>query len=551
MAYVRHGAIARIRDMKRHRWPIGLATGLALLAAPGAADAGCAGAGIEQVDLLRNGDITALSPVTPAVATLFAGGPSDPSLSPVIGLEAPMFTSGGAFPHEASDLAPGTPLVFYQLTSPIDVLHVAKEAGRIALTFDRDDRREIVLPPPGGGAMLGGARTGLVLMADGTVWNWGVDGNFHLGQGNAVPTEIHSPVQVHGPGNVGFFDHVTAVASGEPMSVALESDGTVWSWGDNGFFGELGIGSQNPPSSNVPIQVVGTGGPGTCLPSIVAIGSRGYHALALASDGTVYAWGMNANGECGDGSTANAQPTPVQVQGLPPSPILAVNGGFQYSLALDADGIVWGWGANNKGQMGDGTFTTPRLAPQQVGQAIGLDGITQVSAGWKHALALRSDGTVWAWGQNGYGEIGDGTLADAPTPLEVRGPGGVGVLSGIVMVSAGDCHSAALRADGTVWTWGCNHHNGFVPPPNGSDPVGQLGNGDDTYADQLFPVQVVGGEQGGQYLQSITMVAARDYHDYALAADGTLYSWGSNLNGQLGNGTCCLPSTVPVVVTFP
>ena len=109
----------------------------------------------------------------------------------------------------------------------------------------------------------------------------------------------------------------------------------------------------------------------------------------------------------------------------------------------------------------------------------------------------------------------------------------------------------ALRADGTVWTWGCNHHNGYVPPPAGSDPVGQLGNGDDTYQDQPYPVQVVGGEQGGAFLQGIVLISARDYHDFALASDGTLYSWGSNLNGQLGTGSCCLPSTRPVKVHLP
>ena len=105
------------------------------------------------------------------------------------------------------------------------------------------------------------------------------------------------------------------------------------------------------------------------------------------------------------------------------------------------------------------------------------------------------------------------------------------------MVSGGDCHSAALAADGSVWTWGCNHHNGFTPPPVGTDPVGQLGNGDNTYTDQYFPVRVVGGEQGGAFLEHIALISARDYHDYALASDGTLYSWGSNLNGQVGDGT--------------
>ena len=265
----------------------------------------------------------------------------------------------------------------------------------------------------------------------------------------------------------------------------------------------------------------------------------------------MFAWGRTVSGECGDGTLTTPQPTPVQVQGLPPTQVVAVNCAHGYSLALMEDGTVWGWGGKAKGQLGDGTFTTPRLAPQPVSLPLGPETITQITAGWGHALALSSDGTVWAWGQNDYGQLGDGTLANQFTPAQVRGPGGVGVLGNVVMVSGGDCHSAALLADGTAWTWGCNYHGGTNPPPGGSDPVGQLGNGEDTYANQPFPVQVVGGEQGGAFLHSIRMLAARDYHDYALAEDGTLYSWGSNLNGQLGNGTCCLPSTRPVRVTFP
>ena len=398
--------------------------------------------------------------------------------------------------------------------------------------------------------MIGGARAGVILMADGSVWNWGADFGFRLGQGNSVATDIYLPAKVHGPGNVGTLNSITAIAAGEPFSMALKSDGTVWTWGSNGF-GLLGIGDTGPASSNVPVQVVDTTGPGSCLNSIISVGTRGYHALALKSDGTVYGWGWCAKGECGNNSIVSPQPAPVQVLNLSGSPVIAVEGGYQYSLALKADKTVWGWGSNNLGQMGDTTFTTPRMIPQRVGLSIGLGNITQISSGWNHALALRSDGTVWGWGKNDYGQIGNGNLVDQPIPLQVKGPGGAGVLSNIIMVSGGDCSSAALRADGTVWTWGCNHHNGFNPPPGGTDPVGQLGNNDPTYTDQPYPVQVVGGAQGGAFLNSIVVIAARDYHNYALASDGTLYSWGSNLNGQLGYGGCCLPGLSPVKVIFP
>ena len=515
--------------------------------------AACPAPGTVQLDLLRDASITSLNPVTPPLSAIFWSNPADPVLDPVSDREVAGFISGSAFPHQSSDLTATTlPLIFYQLSSPTQILKMQKSSGNIVITYSASSQRAITFPRPGGGAMFGGARSGLVLMADGTVWDWGSDGSFKLGQGNAVATDLYAPVQVHGPGNVGFLTSMMAVAAGEPFNVALKSDGTVWTWGDNSLAGELGIGTMVPANSSVPVQVVDTTGVGSCLSSITAIGARGYNALALKSDGTVYCWGMNGHGECGNNSTVSPQPTPVQVLGLSGSPVIAVeSGGVAYSLALKADHTVWGWGSNNRGQLADGTFTSPRLGPQRVGLAIGLADITQISAGWGQALALRSDGTVWAWGQNDYGQVGDGSLTNQNTPLQVRGPGGVGVLSNIIMVSGGDCSSAALRADGTVWTWGCNHHNGFNPPPGGSDPVGQLGNGDPTYTDQPYPVQVVGGEQGGAYLNAIVLIATRDYHNYALASDGTLYSWGSNLNGQLGYGSCCLPGLSPVKVIFP
>lgn len=530
-----------------HEFPAALAL-LAAAALPGV----CPAPGTVQLDLLRNANLTSLNPVTPPLPAIFWSSPADPVLDPVTDREAVGFVSGGAFPNQATDLGnTAQPLVFYQLNSPTYIIKLQKSAGNLVITYSPSAQRAITLPRPGGGAMIGGARAGVILMADGTVWNWGGDFSFRLGQGNAVATDLYLPAQVHGPGNVGFLNSITAIAAGEPFSMALKSDGTVWTWGSN-MNGLLGIGNTVPASSNVPVQVVDTTGPGSCLSGVSAIGTRGYHALALKSDGTVYGWGWCGMGECGNNSTVTPQPSPVQVQGLSGSPVIAVEGGYQYSVALKADKTVWGWGRNALGELGDGTVTSPRLVPQRVGLAMGLGNITQISSGWGHVLARRSDGTVWAWGQNDYGQIGDGNRpTNQTTPFQVKGPGGVGVLSNIIMVSGGDCSSAALRADGTVWTWGCNHHNGYNPPPVGTDPVGQLGNNDPTYTDQPYPVQVVGGAQGGPFLQSIVMIAARDYHNYALASDGTLYSWGSNLNGQIGYGSCCLPGLAPKKVIFP
>lgn len=404
----------------------------------------------------------------------------------------------------------------------------------------------ITPPAPGAGAMFGGARSGMILMSDSTVWDWGADFSGKLGDGNPVLMDRYTPVQVVGALGVGHLSSVTAIASGEPFNTVLKSDGTVWTWGDNSIASELGIGNTNPPMySAVPVQVHGPGDVGF-LSSITAIGSRGYYALAVASDTTVWAWGMNSAGQLGNGNAGVNSSLPVHVQGPGAVGVLsgvsAVTGGFVHSLALKKDGTVWSWGGNGNGQLGDGTLNQG-LSPIQV-NAANLTNVIQVSAGWKHSLALRADHTVWAWGQNDYGEIGNGctlaTCADVKLPFQVP-------IANVIAVSGGDCHSAALKSDGTVWTWGCNHHNGTNPAV---DPVGQLGNGDMTYGYSSIPVQVHGPNNVG-FLDSVTVISARDYHNYALRADGTLWSWGSNLNGQLGNGSCCAPSTFPVQVMLP
>ena len=267
---------------------------------PGLLPAACAASGAEQLDLLRNAAVTAVNPVAPPLATLLST-PADPNLNPVTDLETHLFVSGGAFPHQATDLDPSLPLVFYQLNSPIHILKLQKSSGNLVITYAASSQKSITFPRPGGGAMIGGARAGVILMADGSVWNWGADFGFRLGQGNTVATDLYLPAKVHGPGNVGTLNSIMAIAAGEPFSMALKSDGTVWTWGSNGF-GLLGIGDTGPASSNVPVQVVDTTGPGSCLNSIISVGTRGYHALALKSDGTVYGWGWCAKGECGNNS---------------------------------------------------------------------------------------------------------------------------------------------------------------------------------------------------------------------------------------------------------
>jgi len=233
------------------------------------------------------------------------------------------------------------------------------------------------------------------------------------------------------------------------------------------------------------------------------VSGGGLHTAALRDDGTVWTWGQNNNGQLGDGTITDSH-TPVQVQGL--NNITAVSASANhYTIALRYDGTVWSWGRNDRGQLGDGT-TTRRLTPVQVQ---GLNNVTAVSAGDNHAIALRNDGTVWAWGYNWYGQLGDGTIIEHYTPLQVQG------LNNITAVSASERHTVALREDGTVWAWGDNLG-------------GQLGDG--TTTARHTPVQVQG-------LNNVTAVSAGDRHTIALRNDGTVWAWGGNYEGQLGDGT--------------
>ena len=372
-------------------------------------------------------------------------------------------------------------------------------------------------------SIWGGARETVALRSDGTVWDWGMNdcklGTGPCGKlGDGTSTERHIPVQVHGPGNVGYLHSVIAIMGGEHDNYALKSDGTVWAWGGN-FVGQLGDGSYT--NSVTPVQV-------SNLTSITSLGGRGYHNLAVKSDGTIWAWGWNSRGQLGHDTSTHLCPAPlvgtcsnVPVQVLGIDHPLSVTGGGFFSLALMANHTLQAWGANESGQLGDGT-TIDRSSPVPVNSI--LSNVIQVSGGWKHAVALTSSGKVWTWGNNVEGEIGNGTTS----PIGVNIPFEVPGLSNIIAVSAGDRFTAALRKDGTVWTWGWN---GF----------GQLGIR--TSTDPYSPSQVVG-------LTDVVYLAARDYHVLVIKSDGTVWAWGSGQNGELGNNDI-LDKTSPVQVLFP
>jgi len=283
------------------------------------------------------------------------------------------------------------------------------------------------------------------------------------------------------------------IAAGFLHTVLARSDGAVWAWGGN-FEGQIGDGTTTPRAT--PAQIAGISG-------VAAVAAGYHHTIAVKSDGTVWGWGRNMFGQLGDNTTTQRL-SPVQVQGI--TGITAVAAGENSSYALKGDGTVWAWGRNNEGQLGDGT-RTDRPLPVQVQ---GLSGVTALAAGALHAVALKDDGTVWAWGNNLYGELGDGTTTSRLLPGQVPG------LDVMTAIAANGFHTAAVRSDGTLWSWG-------------SGSYGELGYGDRPMS-RLTPVQAVG-------LTAVAAVDAGSYHTVASLDDRTLWACGHNNFGQLGDGT--------------
>ena len=251
------------------------------------------------------------------------------------------------------------------------------------------------------------------------------------------------------------------------------------------------------------------------------------HSLALEDDGTVWAWGGNWDGQLGFGCSPTHSSTPLQVLERDGETVLsfvqAIAAGTHHSLALSSGGTIWAWGGNYHGQLGIGDSWGDVCNAYMVLGSDGvwaLDGVQAIAAGTHHSLALKNDGTVYAWGGNSYGQLGINSTDEHDYPIQVQGPGGVdfsGYLSDVKAVAAGEHHSLALKNDGTVWAWGGNNN-------------GQLGI--NSKHEQHTPVQVM-GPNGVGYLSDVKAVAAGEFFSLALKNDGTVWAWGGNSYAQI------------------
>lgn len=401
-----------------------------------------------------------------------------------------------------------------------------------------------------------GAAHTLALKNDGTVWAWGANFAGQLGDGTTANRTL--PVMVNG------LHDVVAIAAGPSYSFAVKTDGKIYAWGQNDS-GQLGVGIDVSPLSYLttptPVIIisgaiaVAAGGPNVGLTangsifswggyqlafpyqlnpptprptldaplfspdsgsystvqtvtvnlpsapaSLKSVALGGSHSLAVMSDGKVYAWGINDGGQIGlpgPFGASNYSPLPVQVNGV--DSVKAAAAGDGHSLALRTDGTVWAWGRNDFGQSGTGGPTTNVPAP-----VLNLSNIKGISALFSHSIAVSNQGTVWVWG-TGI----DGTQTTQFTPVQVSS------LLDVKAVAAGSNHYVALKNDGTVWTWGANG-------------VGQLCDG--TSGTRSNPAMVAG-------LSNVIAIGAGGFHSTFLRSDGTVWSCGDNQYGEIGDGS--------------
>ncbi len=321
-------------------------------------------------------------------------------------------------------------------------------------------------------AISGGWGNSLAVESDGSLWSWGWNDAGQVGDGSLI--DRPAPFRVRVPAPVRF----RMVAAGAGDSLALAEDGAVWAWG--------GSARQTLP---IPSGLV----------SVTTIAAGQYHALAIGRDGGLWTWGLGATPEAHMPSMVLHR-VPSRVPGL--SGIVAIAAGDLFSLAANQDGQVWAWGSNAHGQLGDGT-NIYRPTPVRIA---GLSGVKALAAGPHHSVALKNDGTVWTWGPNSYGELGDGTVTERWTPVKVP------ALDNVVAIAASAQHTLAVKRDGTVWGWGQNSY-------------GVLGDG--SWIDRHTPVRAKG-------ISGVTAIASGGQHMLARKSDGTLWTWGWNDYGQLG-----------------
>ena len=343
-----------------------------------------------------------------------------------------------------------------------------------------------------------------------TIWGWGRNVCGQLGDNTT--TGKSSPISV-----IGGFTDWCQVSAGVTSVAAVRSNGTAWAWGYNCVGG---LGDNTTVNKSSPVSVVG-GFTDWCQISMGCL-----HTFAVRSNGTAWAWGDGGQGRLGDNTSANKSSPVSVVGGFTDWSKVAAS--FAGGAGLRQNGTIWSWGQNTYGQLGDNTTVSKSSPVSVVG---GFTDWCQVSASGKgnsdqhRSVAIRSNGTAWAWGNNRSGQLGDGTTTNRSSPVSV-----VGGFTDWCQIEAGPNQVVAVRTTGTAWAWGYN-------------VFGQLG--DNTTSNKNSPVQVVGG------FTNWCQLSGGRYNSTGVRQNGTAWTWGNNNAGQLGtNNTTATSSPVSVVGGF-
>lgn len=327
------------------------------------------------------------------------------------------------------------------------------------------------------------------------LYTWGAAVSGALGNGTSTPN-VSSPI------HIGALFDWGRVKAGTKFNSTVKTDGTLWTWGINGS-GQLGDGTTTNHSSPVHIGVATNWG--------TNLSAGDSHTMLIKSDHTLWGWGEGDHGELGNGVAANIS-SPVQIG---TSSWTAVSAGVGHTLMILANGTLWATGDNVNGQLGDGT-KVDKSSPVQIGASSWI----AVAAGNNHSLGIKLDGTLWAWGLNTSGQLGDGSTTSTSSPIAVGA-------SSWTFVAAGNLYSEAIRSDGTLWAFGANG-NGIL--------------GDGTATSRSSPVAI------GSSSWTFVATSRTGAHTVAIRLDNTLWAWGFNSSGQLGDNTTTTRSS-PVQVS--
>ena len=336
------------------------------------------------------------------------------------------------------------------------------------------------------------------------LWVWGVNTLGELGTGNV--TSYSSPVQV-----AGSWDQVNSAWSMDSnapnlaFSLGVRNDGTLWAWGNN-TNGELAQGTHAGKFSS-PVQIAGSWNQVSC-------GGQGWgymFGLGIKSDRSLWAWGNGLEGNLGQ-SNALSYSSPVQV--LAGTSWTSVHGGFNNWLGIQTDGTLWACGTQGAGELGVGTATTSYNSPVQVGGSWIQAMIMCDNSAGGVAGGIKSNGTLWMWGGNGAGDLGTGNLTAHSSPVQIGSASWTQLF--ISSGSLNSSHALAIQTNGSLWAWGGNS-------------TGQLGQGD--LVNRSSPVQIP-----GQWRSAFGLQTGIGCASLGIRSDGTLWAWGDNSTGLFGTG---------------